>query len=169
MAREPGYLGLEWLRMTEDSALVGLDISPDLIELARHNASEYGLDDRTEYVLGRGDELPFDDEAFDAVFTNGSLHEWAEPDATLDEMWRVLRPDGRLFVCDLRRDMMPPVRWFLYFATKPREIRPGLLTSIRAAYTPAEIEDLVARCAMCDCASVSRNPLGLTVTACKQA
>jgi ubiquinone/menaquinone biosynthesis C-methylase UbiE len=161
----PGYLGLEWLKLTGASALVGLDISPDMIELARRNAADYGLTDQTDYVLGRGNELPFADASFDAAFTNGSLHEWANPRATFDEMWRVVKPGGRLFVSDLRRDMMLLARWFLYLATKPREIRPGLVTSIDAAYTHAELEGLLGECAAGDCARVSKNPLGLTVTA----
>lgn len=165
----PGYLGLEWLKHTDGTSLVGLDISPDMIGLARSNAAAYGLSGRTDYILGRGEELPFDDDTFDAVFTNGSLHEWSTPTATFDQIWQVVKPGGRVFVSDLRRDMLPPMRWFLWLAVKPRQIRPGLKTSIDAAYTPAELETLVTKCAMSDCATVAKNALGVTITACKPA
>jgi len=161
----PGYLGLEWLKLTRRTRLVGLDISPDMITLAGRNAADYGLTDRTDYVLGRGEQLPFADAEFDAAFTNGSLHEWSDPQATLEEIWRVLKPGGRLFVSDLRRDMLPPMRWFLWMATRPREIRPGLATSIDAAYTPRELKQIIDGCALCGRATVSSNPLGLTVKA----
>ena len=139
----PGYLGLEWLKHTHATMLTGLDISPDMQALALRNAQEYGLTDRTEYHLGSGDRIPFDDEAFEAVFTNGSLHEWGNPRGTFDEIWRVLKGNGRYFISDLRRDLNPLVRGFLWLGTRPATIRPGLITSINAAYTPRELIGLL--------------------------
>ena len=76
----PGYIGLEWLkRRSGKGRLVGLDISPEMIALARRNAREYGLEDRTEYVQGDAMDMPFPDGCFDAVLSNGSLHEWEDP------------------------------------------------------------------------------------------
>jgi ubiquinone/menaquinone biosynthesis C-methylase UbiE len=140
----PGYLGLEWLKQTDETILKGLDISPDMIAVAERNAEAYGLTDRAEYIQSSGEKIPFDDETFDAVFTNGSLHEWSDPTNTFNEMRRVLKRGGRLFVSDLRRDMFFLVKWFVWFVAKPKEIRPGLITSINAAYTPGEIENLLS-------------------------
>lgn len=140
----PGYLGLEWLKMTAATTLTGIDISPDMAALARENAAEYGLADRAEYVIAPGDEIPYGESTFDAVFTNGSLHEWANPQKTFAEIWRVTKPGGRIFISDLRRDMSPLVRWFIYQNTKPKAMRPGFLTSVYAAYTPAEFRALLA-------------------------
>ena len=140
----PGYLGLEWLSRTKGTHLTGLDLSADMIELARHNATEYGLAERAGYVIGDAAGMPFDDEAFDAIFSSGSLHEWADPIATLDEMWRTLRPGGTALVLDMRRDMVAPLRWFLWINALPRQIRPWLLSSIRASYTAAELRELIA-------------------------
>lgn len=75
----PGYLGLDWLKNTERTWLTGLDISADMVKVAEKNALEYGLEDRVEYVVGNAMNLPFDDEVFDAVFSNASLHEWEDP------------------------------------------------------------------------------------------
>lgn len=138
----PGYLGLEWLKHTRDTTLAGLDISPDMHALVQRNAQSYGLTDRTHYHLGNCDHLPFADSSFDAVFTNGSLHEWADPRSAFDEIWRVLKPGGRYFISDLRRDMNPLIRAFLWWGTRPTSIRPGLITSIEAAYTPQELRTL---------------------------
>jgi len=158
----PGYLGLEWLRLTQDTWLKGLDISPDMIKIAEKNAAEYGLSDRVEYVLSSGEKIPFEENSFDAVFTNGSLHEWSEPKKTFDEVWRVLKPGGRIFISDLRRDMSVLIRWFLWINTKPKEIRPGLISSINAAYTPDELKELIQGTKLNSC-SVSANLIGMNL------
>jgi ubiquinone/menaquinone biosynthesis C-methylase UbiE len=138
-----GYLGLEWLTSTQDTSLTGLDISPDMIACAQRNASGYGLENRVRYVKGSGNEMPFEDGSFDAVLTNGSLHEWADPRATFDEIWRVLRSGGRYFISDLKRDMPMLLHWFIRLNTRPKEMRAGLETSINASYTRIELADLV--------------------------
>ena len=139
----PGYLGLEWLNRCPGAHLTGLDISPDMQALAQHNALEYSLADRAEYRLGRGDQLPFDDESFDAVFTNGSLHEWEHPVETFNEVWRVLKRGGRYFISDLRRDINLFIYLFLQAGTRPVAMRSGLRSSVNAAYTPRELKELV--------------------------
>jgi ubiquinone/menaquinone biosynthesis C-methylase UbiE len=163
----PGYLGLEWLKHTQGTTLKGLDISPDMIAVAERNAGEYGLSDRVEYVCHSGSRMPFDDNTFDAVFTNGSLHEWAEPRSTFDEIWRVLRPQGKVLISDMRRDMFVLLRWFLWLNTEPKAIRPGLITSINAAYTPSELRELTQGTRLAGC-KVSSNPLGLLLSGIKQ-
>jgi ubiquinone/menaquinone biosynthesis C-methylase UbiE len=162
----PGYLGLEWLKHTQGTRLQGLDISPDMIALAEKNARAYGLADRVKYTCSNAVTAPFDDAAFDAVFTNGSLHEWADPRRILDEIGRVLKPSGRVFISDLRRDVILPVRWFLWLGTTPKEIRPGLVTSLNASYTPDELRELIKGTRVAFCA-VSGNLLGLTLSGVK--
>ncbi len=139
----PGYLGLEWLKNTQGTTLKGLDISSDMIAVAQRNAEVYKLSDRVEYVKSSGANLPFENEFFDAVFTASSLHEWSQPKQTLNEIWRVLKPGGKLFISDFRRDMFPPLKWCLSLVAKPKAIRPGLRTSINAAYTPDEVKALL--------------------------
>jgi ubiquinone/menaquinone biosynthesis C-methylase UbiE len=47
---------------------------------------------RAAYVKGDTGEMPFDDDTFDAAFTNGSLHEWSQPKRVLSEIHCVLKP-----------------------------------------------------------------------------
>jgi len=162
----PGYLGLEWLKYTQGTTLKGLDISTDMIETAEGNAKEYGFSDRVEYIHSSGDKMPFDDQSFDAVFTNGSLHEWSNPKDTFNEIWRVLKKGGRIFISDLRRDMFFLLKWFLWINTKRKEIRSGLITSINAAYTPDELRELIKATNLSNC-EVSGNPIGLKLTGIK--
>ena len=163
----PGYLGLEWLKNTRDTILKGLDISADMIAVAKRNAKAYRLEERVEYVHSSGAKLPFEDNCFDAVFTANSLHEWSKPRETLREAWRVLKPSGRLFITDFRRDMLPLFKWCLWLIAKPTAIRPGLLTSINAAYTPDEVRALIREAELSPCEVVG-GPVGLTIIGIKQ-
>ena len=162
----PGYIGLEWLKSTKATHLTGLDISPDMIAIAERNANEYGLSDRVEYTQSSGSKMPFEDDRFDAVFTNGSLHEWENPRGTFNEIWRVLKPNGRVFISDLRRDMPIFMKWLLWLSAEPKEIRPGLTTSINAAYTPAELDDLIKETKLSAC-KIAGDLIGLTIAGAK--
>ena len=163
----PGYLGLEWLKRTADTRLVGLDISPDMQALAQHNAQEYGLVERTQYHLGSCDKLPFQNDAFDAVFTSGSLHEWANPCGAFNEIWRVLKPGGKYFIADLRRDMNSWMQFLLWLTVRPTAMRSGLRTSIGAAYTPQELQTMLAQTPIKQ-AQVTSNTIGIEISGVKR-
>ena len=122
----PGYLGIDWLTKTKDTILKGLDLSADMIMVAQRNAKEFHVDDRVEYVLGDAKQMLFLDETFDAVFSNGSLHEWSNPKAVLSEIYRVLKPGGVYYISDLRRDITLFARLLLQIAI-PRERKKGFL------------------------------------------
>jgi len=162
----PGYLGLEWLKNTRGTNLKGLDISSDMISMARRNAEEYSLSERVEYLQSSGEKIPFEDGKFDAVFTSSSLHEWMEPQKIFNEIWRVLKKGGIIFISDLRRDMFFLIKWFLWINSKPAEIRGGLITSINASYTPAELRELLKGTKLEGC-TVSGNPLRLKLAGLK--
>ena len=159
----PGYLGLEWLKQATDATLKAVEISPNMIALAERNAREYGFEDRAAYVTGDAQEIPFDSSLFDGVFTNGSLHEWAEPKRVFNEIHRVLKPGGKYCISDLRRDMHPLVKWFMKAVTKPKEMRPGLISSIRAAFTSEELQS-VLRESNLDTYTVNKGAMGLIIT-----
>lgn len=139
----PGYVGLEWLKKFPKSKLTGCEISPNMIKLATRNTAEYGLQENVNYVEGNCMDMPFEDESFDGVFSEGSLHEWEDPICAFNEIFRVLKPGGAFCISDMRRDSSKAIKWLMYCITKPKEIRPGFLTSFNAAYTVEELEVLL--------------------------
>ena len=138
-----------------------------MLEISRRNAGEYGFADRATYVESKAQSIPFADDHFDAVFTNGSLHEWENPVEVMNEIARVLKPGGRYFISDLRRDMNPMLKWFMWLNCKPKGMRPGLITSVNAAYTPDELRELVTG-ALLETPQVHANAMGVSVVAMSQ-
>jgi ubiquinone/menaquinone biosynthesis C-methylase UbiE len=162
----PGYLGLEWLKKTESTMLMAVEISPEMTKIAETNAREYGLEGRVKYVKGDAHQIPFDDNTFDGVFTNGSLHEWSQPVRVFDEVQRVLKPGAQYFISDMRRDMNPFVRRFMKLVVKPKEIRPGFESSINASYTTDEIRSILDQSKLKE-SVVVKTFMGLEITGVK--
>lgn len=150
------------VKENEKYFLKGVEISPDMIKIAQKNANDYGLNNRVEYIISDAQNLPFKENSFDAVFTNGSLHEWQNPKQIFNEIHRVLKPDGNYFISDLRRDNSIFIKWFLYIACKPREIRSGLVSSLNAAYIKSEITLVLLESKLNE-AVVKINPIGFEI------
>lgn len=163
----PGYLGLEWLSKTQGTKLQGIEISRDMINMARRNSKEYELENRVEYVKGDAQDMPFDNNIFDGVFSNGSLHEWSQPIKIFNEIHRVLKPGGRYFISDMKRDMNFLGKWFLKLNTKPKEMRAGLISSINAGYTVTEIVNILEKSNLKDF-SINEVFIGFEITGKKE-
>jgi ubiquinone/menaquinone biosynthesis C-methylase UbiE len=96
------------------------------------------------------------------------LHEWAYPENIFNEIARVIKPGGKYVISDLRRDMMAPIRWFLWLTAKPKAMRSGLITSINASYLLPEIEALLSKTRLQGW-SAKKNVLGIVITGRKPA
>ena len=91
------------------SEVVGIDLSEPLLALARQTAQASGLGKRLAFEKADVQQIPYDDDAFDALINLQMLHIVEDPVAMLDEMERVLGPDGFLLMADIRRSW---VGWF---------------------------------------------------------
>jgi 2-polyprenyl-3-methyl-5-hydroxy-6-metoxy-1,4-benzoquinol methylase len=89
--------------------LVGVELAPDYVELARHRARFYGVEDRVSFRLSAdASTLPADIEQFDYIVLS-AVYEHLVPDerrSLLPLLWRHLRPRGVIFVDQT------PYRWF---------------------------------------------------------
>lgn len=76
--------------------VVVFDLSPEMLEVAKQKALERGLVERMEFVTGDILKLPWPDRAFDAVLSTYSLCPVYDPKAGVLELYRLVKPGGRL-------------------------------------------------------------------------
>jgi len=83
-----------------EGRVAGIDMTPEMLEKARASAAELGVKN-VEFVEGEAESLPFADESFDVVISNGVIDLIPEKDAVFGELHRVLAPGGRLQIADV--------------------------------------------------------------------
>ena len=80
--------------------VTGIDMTPEMLAKARAAASELGATN-VELVEGEVERLPFPDESFDVVISNGVIDLVPDKDAVFAELYRVLVPGGRIQIADV--------------------------------------------------------------------
>ena len=98
----PGTLVRELARSLPGLQVYGIDLSEDMIRLARAHARSEQLEERVHFESGDVAHLPYPDQSFDVVVSTISMHHWDELEQPLRELYRVLRPGGRLWIYDFR-------------------------------------------------------------------
>jgi ubiquinone/menaquinone biosynthesis C-methylase UbiE len=148
----PGDAALELTRQRPELRVIGVDLAAHMLARARQQASRTRPTGHEHWVQADGHWLPFPDGTFDLVISSFSMHHWDDPLRVLDEIARVLRPDGCYYLADVCREVTRFQRLFAY-ASIPAVSLPfgsylgygGYYESVRAGYTRAEARALLAR------------------------
>ncbi len=100
--------------------VIGLDITPAMIDKARQLAGERGITN-FDAVIANGEELPFPEAAFDLVSCRYSAHHFFHPKKVMWEIGRALRPGGRLVIIDNSSPDDPSLDRWINAADKLRD------------------------------------------------
>jgi len=81
--------------------VTGIDLTPEYVELAQALSNRVGLEGKIKFVQGSALDLPFENETFDAVWTEHAQMNIPDKNQFYSEMKRVLKPEGKFIFHDI--------------------------------------------------------------------
>jgi len=127
----PGTLATMIAERDPRVSITAVDLSADMMSVAREHIKAKNLQDRIRCVIGDVNDAAVTKRLgeFDLVYSAFSLHHWKDPEKSISNLWNALRANGVLYLYDLKRV------WWLYSLP----LNSGFIESIRASYVPNEI------------------------------
>ncbi len=99
-------------------SVVGTDLTPEMLEIGRQKVAAAQLANRVSLQEADSENLPFDDESFDAVTVAFGVRNYENLDAGLSEMCRVMRKNGRMVILEFSRPQSFPFKQLYMFYFK---------------------------------------------------
>ncbi|MEO6404526.1 MAG: bifunctional demethylmenaquinone methyltransferase/2-methoxy-6-polyprenyl-1,4-benzoquinol methylase UbiE [Ferruginibacter sp.] len=115
--------------------IIGIDISDGMLEIGRAKVKKLNLQHRIDLLNGDSETIKFESNSFDAVTVAFGVRNFQDLDKGLSEIFRVLRPGGRLVILEFSKPASPAVRsiYNLYMKTIP-PLMGKLFSKNRCAY-----------------------------------
>ncbi|MEM7380358.1 MAG: bifunctional demethylmenaquinone methyltransferase/2-methoxy-6-polyprenyl-1,4-benzoquinol methylase UbiE [Bacteroidota bacterium] len=117
IATGTGDLAIQLVQTGADK-IVGLDISPGMLEVGKNKVSDKGLNDKVEMLVGDSEALAFEDASFDAATVAFGVRNFENLEKGLSEIHRVLRPGGTLVVLETSVPTKTPFKQGYRFYTR---------------------------------------------------
>ena len=109
IATGTGDLALMMAELSPDK-IIGLDISEGMLAVGKEKIAKVNLSEKIEMVVGDSEEMPFDDDTFDAITVSFGVRNFANLDKGIKEIARVLKPSGVLVILETSNPMKFPFR-----------------------------------------------------------
>ena len=141
---------MELAKLGKCNEITGLDISEDFVQIAKENAQKAGVFEKIKFLQGNVAKMPISNNEFDFIICVAAFKNFKKPLAALEEMFRVLKPEGTALIVDMNRDVSDRQidEYLKSFNTKGigkafmKLIFKNLLRS--GAYTKEEFVDLIS-------------------------
>ena len=114
VATGTGDLAIAMLKATPDK-ISGIDISNGMLEIGRKKIKEKGLEDKITLQQADSENLPFEDNNFDAVCVSFGARNFENLEKGLSEMFRVLKPGGKLYILEFSQPDIFPFKQIYQF------------------------------------------------------
>jgi demethylmenaquinone methyltransferase/2-methoxy-6-polyprenyl-1,4-benzoquinol methylase len=116
VATGTGDFAFEAMKLNPEK-IVGVDISDGMLEIGRKKIKKRELTDKMEFLNGDSENLPFNDESFDAVTVSFGVRNFQDLLAGLKEINRVLKPGGKAVILEFSKPKHFPLKqlYFGYF------------------------------------------------------
>ncbi len=142
IATGTGDLAIMMAQKTQ-AQITGLDLSAGMLEIGRKKIAEKKLDDRIEMIQGDSENLPFENNTFDAVTVSFGVRNFENLEKGLTEINRVLKPNGTFIILEFAQPEKFPMKQLYGFYAK--NILPNIgriFSKDNAAYTylPESVE-----------------------------
>lgn len=103
---------------TNAKKIVGLDLSPGMLNIGKKKISDLGLNHKIDMVIGDSENLSFPDASFDAVTVAFGVRNFETLEKGLSEIYRVLKPKGTLVVLETSQPTKFPMKQGFQFYSK---------------------------------------------------
>ncbi len=117
LASGTGDFALEALRLNP-TEVIGMDISEGMLEVGRLKMKKKGVDSIVSMQLGDSENLPFEDNYFDALTVGFGVRNYENLELGLSEMLRVVRSGGKIIVLEFSKPKKFPVKQYYAFHSK---------------------------------------------------
>ena len=118
VATGTGDLAFEIARQYADAKITGLDLAENMLVEARKKSTKRELDHRLDFTQGDSEELPFENESFHSVSVAFGVRNFGNLSKGMNEIYRVLKPGGRLVVLEFTKPRSFPFKQLFQFYFK---------------------------------------------------
>lgn len=135
VATGTGDLALEAMSLNPEK-IIGLDIAEQMLVFGRQKVASKGLSEKIELIRGDSENLPFEDNKFDAITVAFGVRNFQNLAKGLSEMNRVLRPGGRLVVLEFSKPSgFPYKQVYNFYFTYILPVFGNMLSKSKNAYS----------------------------------
>lgn len=115
IATGTGDLAINIAKNTATKKIIGLDISQGMLNVGKQKITKEQLSDKIEMILGDSENIPFEDNSFDAITVAFGVRNFEHLEKGLSEILRVLKPKGTFVILETSVPAKTPFKQFYKF------------------------------------------------------